>query len=59
MKHRKELITGILCLIYLIGITNIAQAEKSVFIVSKHNNPSKVEAFSIDGNQVDYQATID
>lgn len=41
----------------LIGSTG-ALAKKSVFIISKHNNPSRAQAYSIEGNQVVYQADI-
>jgi len=36
-----------------------AQANKSVFIISKHGSPSKAESFSIEGNQVTFQAMVD
>ncbi len=48
------IMASIICMSY-----STANANKSVFIISKHHSPSKAEAFSIDGDQVDLQATID
>jgi DNA-binding beta-propeller fold protein YncE len=59
MQDGKKLIRGTLCLISLIGIVNIAQAEKSVFIISKHSIPSQAQAYRIDGDQITYQAQVD
>ena len=42
----------------LIGSTG-ALAKKSVFIISKHNNPSRAQAYSIEGDEVVYQADVD
>jgi hypothetical protein len=58
MQDGKKLIRGTLCLISLIGIVNIAQAEKSVFIISKHSIPSQAQAYRIDGDQITYQAQV-
>lgn len=38
---------------------NNALAKKSVFIISRHNNPSHAQAYSIEGTQVVYQADVD
>ena len=59
MQDGKKLIRGRLCLIFLIGIVNIAQAQKSVFIISKHHIPSQAQAYRIDGNEVSLQADVD
>ncbi len=59
MEFSNKSLRGILYLLLICIFTQIVLAEKSVFIVSKHLNPSKAEAFSIDSSQVDYQATID
>lgn len=56
MRYGKKFIVAALCLI-IIGRTGYA--NKSVFIISKHTNPSKAEAFSIDGDQVTYQVQVD
>ena len=35
------------------------KAQKSVFIISKHSNPSHAQAYAIDGNELTYQADVD
>lgn len=35
------------------------QAEKAVFIISKHPTPGQAQAYIIEGDQVDYQAQVD
>jgi DNA-binding beta-propeller fold protein YncE len=57
MWLRKKSIIVLLCLIAL--PTTIAQAAKSVFIISKHAVPSQAQAYAIDGDQVTYQAQVD
>ena len=53
----KKFITFILVLLCLIVSTT--QASKSVFIISKHSTPSQAQAYSIDGNEVTLQGTLD
>ncbi len=45
-------------LIYLMLTSNSILANKSVFIISKHGNPSTCQAYSIDANQVTHQADV-
>jgi len=59
MQFGKKFIVALLCLFIFVGFIGTAQANKSVFIISKHTSPSKAEAFSIDGDQVTYQAQVD
>lgn len=51
----KKLITVVVCLHVIICS---ASAKKSVFIISSHNS-NFAQAYSIEGNEVDYQADID
>ncbi len=55
MIGKKFLISLCLSLIF-VGAT---QAKKSVFIISRHDSPSLAQAYSIEGNQVVYQAQVD
>ncbi len=55
----KKFIMGLLCLFIFVGFIGTAEANKSVFIISKHGSPSKAEAFSIDGDEVTFQAMVD
>jgi len=55
MFGKKFLISLCLSLIF-VGAT---QAKKSVFIISRHDSPSRAQAYSIEGNQVVYQAQVD
>ena len=48
----------ILCWAVLVA-GGTAQAEKSVFIISKHPIPSQAQAYIIEGDQVSYQAQVD
>ncbi len=50
---------NILMVLAVVLTTNNVFAKKSVFIISKHLSPSKVQAYSIDGNEITLQADID
>ncbi len=57
MLFGKKLIIVWLCLSVLpAGIT---KAAKSIFIISKHIDPSEAQAYSINGDQVTFQAMVD
>lgn len=56
MECVKKLIMGLLCVVV---ITNAAEANKSVFIISKHVPQSEAEAFSIDGDEVTFQTMVE
>ncbi len=49
----------ILFLLTFVGMTNVAHANKSVFIISKHGSPSLAQAYAIDSNEVVYQDELD
>jgi len=51
--------TGTLFVIIFVGMVSTAQANKSVFMVSKHNSPSSAQAYAIDGSEVVYQDEVD
>mgnify|MGYP001059219428 CR=1 FL=1 len=59
MQFGKKFIVALLCLFIFVGFIGTSQANKSVFIISKHGSPSKAEAFSIDGDQVTFQTMVD
>ena len=50
---------NILMVLAVVLTTNNVFAKKSVFIISKHSDPSEAQAYSIDGDQVDFQSAID
>ena len=56
MRSRNSSLWGILCLVLICVATEAAGAE-SVFAVASHSN-SKVKAYLINGDKIDYQATI-
>ncbi len=62
MQFAKKFIMALLCLLIFVGFIGTAQANKSVFIISKHlyepNDPSKAEAFSIDGDEIQKQTEM-
>jgi len=57
MQFGKKLITVTICLITF--AISPAYAAKSVFIISKHAEPSQAQAYAINGTQIDYQAQVD
>ncbi len=57
MELRRKLILIVCCAAFVSGGT--AQAEKSVFIISKHPTPGQAQAYIIEGDQADYQAQVD
>lgn len=59
MQFGKKFIIGIVYLFILVGFIGTAQANKSVFIINKHVSPSQAQTYSIDGDQVTHQATVD
>jgi len=56
MNPRKKLVWLMLCLFFASGMSISAGAE-SVFAVASHSN-SKIKAYLINGDQIDYQDTI-
>ena len=56
MNPRKKLLWLMLCLFFVCGGSRAVYAE-SVFAVASHSN-SKVKAYLINGDLIDYQATI-
>jgi len=52
----KKLLTAAICLVFF---TSTLFANKSVFIISQHNDPSGCQAYSIEGDEVVYQANVD
>lgn len=59
MQLRKEFILALSCLFIFVGFINTAQAKKSVFIISRHNTPSKAQVYSIESEGVTYQDEVD
>jgi len=59
MQFGKKFIMALLCMFIFVGFIGTAQANKSVFIISKHGSPSHAQAYAIDGNEVTYQADVD
>jgi len=59
MQRKKEFIISLLCLFAFAGLTRTVQAEKSVFIISRHNTPSKAQVYSIESEGVTYQDEVD
>ncbi len=50
---------NILMVLAVVLTTNTVFAKKSVYIISKHSDPSKAHAYRIDGNEVTLQDVID
>jgi len=46
-------------IVIICGMFNVAHARKSVFIISRHSNPSKAQVYSIEGGGVVYQDEVD
>jgi hypothetical protein len=46
-------------LLFLTSAISIAQAKKSVFIISKHDTPSKAQVYSIESGGVTYQDEVE
>ncbi len=57
MKLSKKLIL-ILCWVVFVA-SGTTQAEKSVFIISKHPIPSQAQAYAIEGDQVTYEGQVE
>ena len=57
MELGRKLILILCWAVFVAGGTT--QAEKSVFIISKHPIPSQAQAYIIEGDQADYQAQVD
>jgi hypothetical protein len=57
MELRRKLILIVCCAAFVSGGTT--QAEKSVFIISKHPIPSQAQAYAIEGDQVTYEGQVD
>lgn len=55
MVGKKFLIS--LCLVAIFA--GATQANKSVFIISKHGTPDRAQAYSIEGDEVVYQDEVD
>lgn len=58
MLFRKNNVLIMLVLILVSGLAKIAHAGKSVYVISS-TNADKVQAYKIDGSQVDFQADVD
>jgi len=56
VQFGKKFITVTVCLITF--AISPAYAAKSVFIISKHAEPSQAQAYAINGTQIDYQAQV-
>ena len=56
MEITKVLTMVLLHLTFAVGV---AQAKKSVFIISKHDTPSKAQVYSIESGGVTYQDEVD
>jgi len=56
MQFGKKLITVTVCLITFAIVP--AYAAKSVFIISKHSTSSQAQAYTIDGDQITFQAQV-
>ena len=56
LKKCTQTVTSLILICISFSTVN---AQKSVFIISKHSNPSHAQAYAIDGNDVTYQADVD
>ncbi len=59
MQFRRELIIALLCPFIIVGFIDTAHAKKSVFIISRHDTPSKAQVYSIKSGGVTYQDEVD
>ncbi len=60
MSIRKKICMVVLLpVILLSAIGSVVNAEKSVFIISKHSNPSEAQAYKIDNDTVTDRAVVD
>jgi len=48
-----------ICVFIILTVYQTSYANKSVFIISNHNVPSKAEAFEIDGDQIYFQSMFE
>ena len=59
MASSKKLLIVFLTILSLSLSVSNSFADKSVFIISKHNSPSSAQAYAIDGSEVVYQDEVD